>query len=47
MDNMDIVNNVEDRTEMIRLVNEKLNEIRKWIGWFIQPLVLTLGEYYG
>lgn len=29
MDNMDIVNNVEDRTEMIRLVNEKLNEIRK------------------
>lgn len=29
MDNMDIVNNVEDRTEMVRLVNEKLNEIRK------------------
>lgn len=29
MDNMDIVNNVEDRTEMIKLVNEKLNEIRK------------------
>ena len=29
MDNMDIVNNVEDRTEMIRLVNEKLNEIRR------------------
>lgn len=29
MDNMDIVNNVEDRTEMIRLVEQKLNEIRK------------------
>lgn len=29
MDNMDIVNNVEDRTEMVRLVNEKLNEVRK------------------
>lgn len=29
MDNMDIVNNVEDRTEMVRLVEQKLNEIRK------------------
>lgn len=29
MDNMDIVNNVEDRKEMIRLVEQKLNEIRK------------------
>ena len=29
MDNMDIVNNEGDRKEMIRLVNEKLNEIRK------------------
>ena len=29
MDNMDIVNNEEDKKEMIRLVNEKLNEIRR------------------
>lgn len=29
MDNMDIVNNEEDRKEMIMLVEQKLNEIRK------------------
>ena len=29
MDNMDIVNNVEDKKEMVKLVKQKLNEIRK------------------
>ena len=29
MDNMDIVNNEEDKKEMVKLVKQKLNEIRK------------------